>query len=93
VESLNAAGVPCGPIYSIDEVFADPQVRHLGMAKSVEHPVLGKLDVVNNAVTLGGAGEMVYHATPERGQHTREVLKEFGYSENDIDELAQGGII
>jgi formyl-CoA transferase len=93
VESLNAAGVPCGPIYSIDEVFADPQVQHLGMAKTVEHLTLGNIDIVNNALTLGGAPEMTYRATPKRGQHTGEVLAEFGYDESEISELAERGVI
>jgi crotonobetainyl-CoA:carnitine CoA-transferase CaiB-like acyl-CoA transferase len=93
VESLNAAGVPCGPIYSIDEVFADPQVQHLEMSKPVQHKTLGTLDVVNNAVTMGGAPEMTYRATPERGQHTSEVLAEFGYSDSEIKDLMQSGVI
>ncbi len=93
VESLNAAGVPCGPIYSIDDVFADPQVQHLGMSKPVQHKTLGRLDVVNNAVIMGGAPAMNYRATPERGQHTSEVLVEFGYSDSEINDLAEGGVI
>ncbi len=93
VESLNAAGVPCGPIYSIDEVFADPQVQHLGMSKPVQHKTLGTLDVVNNAVVMGGAPEMTYRATPERGEHTSEVLAEFGYRDSEIKDLAQSGVI
>ncbi len=93
VESMNAAGVPCGPIYSIDDMFADPQVRHLGMARLVQSEKLGTLDVVNNAITLAGAPEMAYRATPERGQHTSEVLSEFGYSVNEIKDLAKQGVI
>ena len=93
VESLNAKGVPCGPIYSIDEVFADPQVQHLGMSRTVQHPALGPMDVVNNALIMGGAPPMTYRATPERGQHTREVLSEFGYSASEIDQLAEQGVI
>jgi len=93
VESMNAAGVPCGPINSIDEVFADPQVRHLGMSKPVQHKTLGRLDVVDNAVIMGGAPKMTYRATPERGQHTSEVLAEFGYSDSEIDDLARRGAI
>ena len=92
VESMNAAGVPCGPIYSIDEVFADPQVQHLGMTKPVQHDSLGPINVVNNAVIMGGASEVTYRATPDRGQHTREVLAEFGYSAGEIEDLAQRGI-
>ena len=93
VESLNAAGAPAGPIYSIDEMFADPQVQHLGMAKTVQHKTLGSFDVVSNAVQMGAAPEMTYGATPERGQHTSEVLGEFGYSGGEIDDLAKRGII
>jgi crotonobetainyl-CoA:carnitine CoA-transferase CaiB-like acyl-CoA transferase len=92
VESMNAKGVPCGPIYSIDEVFADPQVQHLGMSRRVQHATLGPIDVINNAVTMGGAGEMAYRATPEQGQHTAEVLAEFGYSASEIEQLAKAGI-
>jgi len=93
VESLNAKGVPCGPIYSIDEVFADPQVQHLGMSRTVQHPALGPMDVVNNALIMSGAPPMAYRATPERGQHTREVLSEFGYSASEIEQLAEQGVI
>jgi formyl-CoA transferase len=93
VESMNAAGVPCGPIYSIDEVFSDPQVQHLGMSKPVQHKTLGTLDVVNNAVIMGGAPAMNYRTTPERGQHTSEVLAEFGYNDSEINDLARSGVI
>lgn len=92
VQSLNAEGVPCGPIYSIDEVFADPQVQHLDMSRSVQHATLGPIDVINNAVTMGGAGEMAYRATPERGQHTAEVLAEFGFQASEIEQLAKAGV-
>ena len=57
VEALNQAGVPCGPVYRMDEVFADPQVEHLAMTEPVEHPALGPLDILRNAVRMtGGAG-------------------------------------
>jgi formyl-CoA transferase len=93
VETMNAAGVPCGPIYSIDEVFADPQVQHLGMNRTVHPKTLGPMDVVANAIVMDGAPAMTYRATPERGQHTDEVLAEFGYSESEIRALAEEGVI
>ena len=93
VETMNAAGVPCGPIYSVDEVFADPQVQHLGMNRTVQHGALGPIDVVANAIVMGDAPAMTYTATPERGQHTEEVLAEFGYSEGEIRALAEDGVI
>jgi formyl-CoA transferase len=92
-DALNAAGVPCGPIYSIDEVFADPQVQHLGMNRTVHPKTLGPMDVVANAIVMDGAPAMTYRATPERGQHTDEVLAEFGYSESEIRALAEEGVI
>src|SRR6516225_8836118 len=54
VSALNEAGVPCGPVYRMDEVFADPQVEHLAMTRTVQHPVLGPLAIVRNAVRMTG---------------------------------------
>jgi formyl-CoA transferase len=93
VESMNRLGVPCGPIYSIDEVFADPQVQHLGMSKTVQHATLGPIDVIDNAVIMGAAPEVTYRATPTRGQHTGEVLAEFGYDVGEIEDLIERGVV
>ncbi len=93
VETLNEAGVPCGPIYAIDEMFDDPQVRHLDMAEPVEHPVLGPLNVVANAVHLDGVTNEMRMAAPERGQHTDDVLGEFGLSAEEIADLRDRDII
>jgi crotonobetainyl-CoA:carnitine CoA-transferase CaiB-like acyl-CoA transferase len=93
VEQLNAAGVPCGPIYTVDQVFADPQVQHLQAAAEVEHPKLGRFKVVNQAVKLSRTGPGVASATPDVGQHTDEVLKELGYSESDIRGMRERRVI
>jgi formyl-CoA transferase len=93
IDVLNEAGVPCGEIYGIDQVFADPQVRHLGMCRTVEHPRLGRYDVVGQAARLEGVDDSRYTASPDRGQHTREVLAELGYAEAEIDDLAANGIV
>jgi crotonobetainyl-CoA:carnitine CoA-transferase CaiB-like acyl-CoA transferase len=93
VETLNEAGVPCGPIYAIDEMFDDPQVRHLDMAQPVEHPVLGPLTVVANAIELNGASNEIRMSAPERGQHTDEVLGEMGLSAAEIADLHDRDII
>jgi crotonobetainyl-CoA:carnitine CoA-transferase CaiB-like acyl-CoA transferase len=84
IAMLNKAGVPCGPIYRMDEVFADPQVRHLGMAAPVQHAKLGDIEVVNQPVKLSRTPSRIVHPTPEKGEHTEEVLKEYGYDDKSI---------
>jgi crotonobetainyl-CoA:carnitine CoA-transferase CaiB-like acyl-CoA transferase len=84
IAMLNKAGVPCGPINRMDEVFADPQVRHLGMAAAVQHATLGKVEVVNQPVKLSRTPSHIVHPTPEKGEHTDEVLREYGYDDNAI---------
>jgi crotonobetainyl-CoA:carnitine CoA-transferase CaiB-like acyl-CoA transferase len=93
VEVLNQAGVPCGPVYRMDEVFADPQVGHLGMTAPVEHPALGRLDIVRNAVRMSGGPPTVRAPSPERGGHSTEVLAELGYPAAEIGRLREQGVI
>jgi crotonobetainyl-CoA:carnitine CoA-transferase CaiB-like acyl-CoA transferase len=93
IAMLNKAGVPCGPINRIDEVFADPQVQHLGMAAPVQHGSLGKIEVVNQAVKLSRTPSQIAHPTPEKGEHTEEVLKEYGYDDESIAEFRARKIV
>ena len=93
IDILNRAGCPCGPIYQMDQVFADPQVKHLGIAQPVEHTTLGRLDLVGQAVTLSRTPSALRSATPERGEHTDEVLRELGYDAGAIARLRQDGVI
>jgi crotonobetainyl-CoA:carnitine CoA-transferase CaiB-like acyl-CoA transferase len=84
VERLEAAGVPCGPILAIDEVFADPQVRHLGMAEPVDHPRLGATHMVATPINLEGLETSVRSVAPLSAEDTDAVLAEVGYSEREI---------
>jgi crotonobetainyl-CoA:carnitine CoA-transferase CaiB-like acyl-CoA transferase len=84
ISAMNQAGVPCGPINRMDEVFSDPQVQHLGMAAPVQHAALGSIDVVNQAIRLSRTPSRMARATPEKGEHTDEVLKEYGYDDSAI---------
>jgi len=93
IRELNEAGVPCGPVYRMDEVFSDPQVTHLAMTAPVEHPVLGRLEVLRNAVTMTGAAGTVRAPTPEAGEHTDQVLRELGLEPRQIDDLRKRGIV
>ena len=93
IDELNRAGVPCGPIYAMDRVFADPQVEHLGAAAEVEHPKLGRFKILNQAVRLSRTPATVKTATPELGQHTEEILKELDYTEAQIADFRKRGVI
>lgn len=86
VSRFNEAGVPCGPVYSMDQVFADRQVQHLGMEMPVEHPLLGQIKTVRAPMQIEGV-ECARRPTPERGEHTEEVLAEFGFSADEIAAL------
>lgn len=87
IESFNEAGVPAGYIYSINEVFDDPQVKHLQMASPVHHPELGDIRLVAQPVKLSEAPFRIRSATPELGEHTDEVLRAIGYSNGDIEQF------
>jgi formyl-CoA transferase len=93
VDVLNKAGVPCGPILNVKEVFEDPQVQHLNLAVRIHHPRLGEQDVQNLPVTLSRTPGKVVSASPDLGQHTDEVLAELGYSKEDIAALRRDGAV
>ncbi len=93
IDILNAAGVPCGPIYKMNEVFADPQVQHIGIARGVEHPSLGRVELVGQAVELSRTPWGLRSATPEKGAHTDEVLTSLGYDAAAIASLREKKVI
>lgn len=93
VEILNEAGVPAGPILNIKQTFEDAQVRTLPMVQRVQHPTLGEVKVLGFGVNLSRTPPRITTAAPERGQHTREILAELGYSAAEIDALEREGVV
>jgi crotonobetainyl-CoA:carnitine CoA-transferase CaiB-like acyl-CoA transferase len=87
VERFNAAGVPCGPIYSIDQMFADPQVQHLGIAQGVTKKDKSKMQLIGQPMLLSRTPSRLAVRPPELGEHTNAILKEFGFSKKDIAAL------
>jgi crotonobetainyl-CoA:carnitine CoA-transferase CaiB-like acyl-CoA transferase len=91
--AFEAAGVPAGPIYAVDEMFDDPQVRHLGIATPVTHPALGEIRLVGEPVTLSRTPASVATPTPDAGDHNDEILAELGYDATMIARLRADGAI
>src|SRR5438128_11564702 len=93
IKLLNDAGVPCGPIYKINESFADPQVQHLEMAQPLHSPVLVDLTLLGHPVSHGEKRLPLRNAAPELGEANEEVLTSLGYAKEQIADLAQRGVI
>ena len=92
VERL-AESVPCGPVLTVDEVFADHQVEHLHLTRRVEHPTRGDIDVLRPPLTFSDTPARIRSGPPADGAHTREVLAELGYDAVEIDELHASGAV
>jgi formyl-CoA transferase len=93
IDRLNAAGVPCGPIYRVDEVFRDPQVVAGGMAATVQHDMRGPIEVLAPTVTLSRTPGRLERSLPAVGQDTDDVLAELGYDTDAIAHLRRDGVI
>jgi crotonobetainyl-CoA:carnitine CoA-transferase CaiB-like acyl-CoA transferase len=94
IDLFETAGIPCGPIYRIDQVFADPQVKFLGMAAPMQGPAPGKSrDVVASPISISGRSKDIRLPTPEAGEHTDLILGELGCSDAEIAELRRTGVV
>ena len=93
VELLNAAGVACGPINSIDQVFADPQVRALDIVQHLHHARLGNIGLLGSPFVLSESETRIETAAPDKGEHTDALLREAGYAEAEIQQMRAEGAV
>jgi crotonobetainyl-CoA:carnitine CoA-transferase CaiB-like acyl-CoA transferase len=93
LDRLEAAGIPAGPIYKVDEMFGDPQVRHSGIAQTVNHPVRGDIQIIGQPVTLSRTPAAVVSAARDVGQDSDEILAELGLSASEITQLKSAKVV
>jgi crotonobetainyl-CoA:carnitine CoA-transferase CaiB-like acyl-CoA transferase len=91
---LIAAGIPAGPIYTLDQVFSDPHVLHNGLAEEVNHPVIGRLRQLSNPLRMESIGKHTVRSHPPLlGEHSVAILDTFGFSPTEIARLVEGGVV
>ena len=94
VETLNGQGVPCGPIYNAEDVFADPHVAARGMIMPIEDPEVGSFGFARSTPHMSAAPELPANPAPNLGQHSREVLEGLlGYDAGEVDRLVADGVV
>ena len=93
IDLFNEAGVPCGEINSIDKVFADPQVQHLGMAQPVNSTERGPTELVGQPIVMSRTPSKISAPPPTCGEHSDEVLGELGYNADEIAAFREAGVV
>ncbi len=93
LDILNDAGVPCGPIYTVDQIFKDPQVLAREMLVEVDHPKCGKIQVTGSPIKFSETPAEITTHPPLLGEHNSSILQELGFSEEDITRLKEDKVI
>ena len=93
LERLREYDVPCAPLYSLDEVFEDPQVQYLGMQVELNHPRMGSIRLSGSPIRLSETPVSYRLAPPTLGEHSKEILKRLGYNDEMIERWLQRGVI
>ena len=92
-EALDSYGVPNAPVYRLDEVFQDPQIKHMGLPLEVSHPQMGTTRLVGSAIGLSETPPQIRIPAPLLGEHTAEILRRLDYSDESIQELQGEGVV
>lgn len=87
IEKLNQSNIASGPIYRIDQTFSDEHVKQLSLTREMEHPRLGRIELLGQPVTMSRSQWSIRRLAPSYAQHTREILSELGYDSNQINDL------
>jgi crotonobetainyl-CoA:carnitine CoA-transferase CaiB-like acyl-CoA transferase len=90
---LDANSIPNAPINTIQEVFDDPQIKHLGIPKQIEHPKMGASNLIGSPINMSGTPPKFFCAAPLLGENTEEVLAKLGYDRNAVKDLKASGVI
>jgi crotonobetainyl-CoA:carnitine CoA-transferase CaiB-like acyl-CoA transferase len=93
VERLDAHNVPNAPINTIHEVFEDPQIKHMGIPRQIDHPKMGTTNLIGSPINLSDTPPQFFRAAPLLGEHTEEILERLGYSKEATEELRTHGVI
>lgn len=93
LRKLSDSGIPHAPLLQIDQVIQDPHVKFRGIVHEMNHPEYGDIKIVKTPIFREGTVPDIKHPAPKLGQHTKEVLKELGYSEEEVQRLALDGAI
>ena len=93
VEIMNKAGIPCGPIYRVDQMWEDPQVKHLGIRTPMVHPEKGERAIVGQPIHMSRTPWRMRNITPDAGEHTNQILGELGYDAAAIEKLRDAGTV
>lgn len=91
--ALKQSGIPCAPIYNMEQLFADPQVEARGMKEEINHPTAGKVPLVGSPLKLSRTPVSIRKHPPLAGEHTIEILTEHGFSQAQIDTWIEEGTI